>query len=134
MGKFLYFLLALGWTAFISYASLSSFKDIDTGFSFFSFPHADKLIHAGFYFVCSLVWYLLLNKGINSPLVSVKAIQIAALFSIFYGVLIELLQHYCTTDRHGDWLDALANTTGVLLAVMLILNKDRLKATLKIRK
>ena len=29
----------------------------------------------------------------------------------------ELLQKYCTTTRQGEWLDFLANSTGVTLAV-----------------
>ena len=31
---------------------------------------------------------------------------------------IELMQAYLTTNRSGDWLDFLANSTGVLLAVL----------------
>ena len=31
---------------------------------------------------------------------------------------IELMQTYLTTNRSGDWLDFLANSTGVLLAVV----------------
>ena len=33
--------------------------------------------------------------------------------------LLELLQTYCTATRHGEWLDFLANTTGVTLAAVI---------------
>ena len=33
--------------------------------------------------------------------------------------LLELLQTYCTTTRSGEWLDFLANTTGVTLAAII---------------
>lgn len=29
-----------------------------------------------------------------------------------YGGFMELIQHYCTTDRSGDWLDFIANAIG----------------------
>lgn len=41
------------------------------------------------------------------------------IFFIFYGGLIELIQPY--VNRYGEWLDMLANTSGVLLGVILAL-------------
>ncbi len=38
------------------------------------------------------------------------------LFSALWGGLMELCQTYLTTSRHGDWLDALANSFGALCA------------------
>ncbi|NQZ59268.1 MAG: VanZ family protein [Lentisphaeraceae bacterium] len=38
-------------------------------------------------------------------------------FFIFYSGLIELIQPY--VNRYGEWLDMLANTTGVLLGIIL---------------
>ncbi|HFS85046.1 MAG TPA: VanZ family protein [Epsilonproteobacteria bacterium] len=42
--------------------------------------------------------------------------EIALLF-ILYSGLIELIQPY--VNRYGEWLDLLANTTGILLAIVL---------------
>ena len=41
---------------------------------------------------------------------------LAWLCPVLMGGLLELLQAYCTTTRNGDWLDFLANATGVTLA------------------
>ena len=40
----------------------------------------------------------------------------AVLCPILFSGAVELLQEYATDYRGGDWLDFLANTTGVLLA------------------
>jgi VanZ family protein len=39
------------------------------------------------------------------------------LFFILCGGLIELIQPY--VNRHGEWLDMLANTSGVILGALL---------------
>ena len=38
-----------------------------------------------------------------------------------YGGLMELGQAYLTTNRHGDWLDVLANSFGALCALVLLI-------------
>jgi VanZ family protein len=39
----------------------------------------------------------------------------------FYGALIELMQAYLTTTRHGDWFDWLADTIGIVVGLGLFL-------------
>lgn len=39
------------------------------------------------------------------------------LFAVIYGIIIEVLQYTWTVNRHGDILDALANTVGALLGI-----------------
>ena len=38
-----------------------------------------------------------------------------------YGALIELMQTYFTSTRHGDWLDWLADTIGIIVGLCLFL-------------
>jgi VanZ family protein len=38
-----------------------------------------------------------------------------------YGALIELMQAYLTTTRHGDWFDWLADTIGIVIGFGLFL-------------
>ena len=38
-----------------------------------------------------------------------------------YGILIELMQTFLTTTRHGDWLDWVADTVGVLIGALVAL-------------
>ena len=44
----------------------------------------------------------------------------AFLCPILFSGCVELLQEYCTTYRGGDWLDFAANTTGAILASLVV--------------
>ncbi len=48
-----------------------------------------------------------------------NAARIAVVSCIIYGGLIELLQEYVLLDRHGDWMDLLANSVGTFLGIWL---------------
>jgi membrane-associated phospholipid phosphatase/VanZ family protein len=99
------------------------------------FPYADKVIHLLMYGFLALflnyetipakqlpAWLFPKLKGIRLP--NVKTSQsvmllIVLILPILMGGIIELLQQYCFPPRTGDWIDFLANTTGVLLAYLL---------------
>ncbi len=53
-------------------------------------------------------WILRFNAG-----------KVAAITSIIYGALIELLQEFILMDRHGDWIDFLFNIIGTFLGIRL---------------
>ncbi|NER18231.1 VanZ family protein [Spongiivirga citrea] len=117
-----YWLLAIGWTVLITYLSLTSFDELEDvdGIDFIDIPHSDKIGHFIFYFGCTTVWFLLLFKGIKLSNKVLKILAVVAIGSFLYGVLIEILQANVTTTRSGDWRDALANTTGILVACFII--------------
>jgi VanZ family protein len=48
-----------------------------------------------------------------------KLVLYAFLAPIAFGGLMELAQLYLTTCRSGEWLDVLANSTGVVLATLI---------------
>ncbi len=84
----------------------------------------DKLYHCIAYFVFTILWYYTFNHRFS--LNKTKALRLAFFASIFFGVLIELLQEFFTKYREGDVNDIVANTLGTLLALlMLILLKKR---------
>lgn len=75
-------------------------------------PFIDKWVHILMYLVLSSsLWieYLRSHTHIDYPKLCVGAIVLPIVLS----GLIELGQAYCTTTRSGDWLDFLANVTGV---------------------
>jgi VanZ family protein len=73
--------------------------------------NADKLVHTGMYFALAL----LMLKSHWLPIASLKYLLVVALVCIGFGASIEWLQEHCTTDRHFDDLDIVANTLGVVL-------------------
>ncbi|MFV0249223.1 MAG: VanZ family protein [Tenacibaculum sp.] len=78
----------------------------------------DKLGHLIVYLFLTLSWLFVLNKN-------TKQIKIVIISCVVYGIIIEVLQFKLTTYRTASYLDTIANTIGVLLAlsIFLILKK-----------
>ena len=74
--------------------------------------HLDKFKHVFAYFVLCFTWMLALKKT-----------KIDKKFIVFicfiYGIVIEYLQVVMTSYRSGDFLDVVANTTGILIAYII---------------
>ena len=78
----------------------------------------DKLGHSAFHFGITALWYLYFkHKNASTK----KAILQAFLFSFIYGILIEISQALFTTTRTADVLDVVANTTGALMVVGIVM-------------
>jgi len=80
------------------------------------FPHADKIVHMGMYFVMSALLWWEFWRSHKTGITMWHAWVGAFLCPVLFSGAVELLQEYCTTYRGGDWLDFLANTTGATLA------------------
>lgn len=94
---------------------LSFFNPPSTGLN--DIPHLDKIVHVCMYFGMSgVLWleFLRAHKRDHAPLW--HAWTGAAACPVLFSGIVELLQEYCTTYRGGDWMDFIANTTGVVLA------------------
>lgn len=81
--------------------------------------HADKIFHFSVYSVLTLLWVNTFFFKFKHK--KIKAIWYAALFSIIFGIIIEVLQGSVTASRHTDIYDAIANTLGVLIMVLILL-------------
>lgn len=109
---------ALIYSGVLIYVSLMKLTNIpDTGVSF-----ADKIFHFLAYFVLTCLWFAAFVYHFNIK--KTKAIIYASLFSIGFGIIIEVLQDTLTAYRALDVYDVLANTSGVLLAVVIMVFKN----------
>lgn len=87
------------------------------------FHFADKIVHFLMYFILSVVW----AKAFDFSHIKWKKIKLNSFVLVFfYGIFIEIAQEFCTNSRFFDIFDILANSMGILLAVMLR-NKPFLK-------
>ena len=113
--------LAIGWTVLIAVLCLVKFTDLPT----FGVSGADKYVHFTFHFVFTMLWgfyyWLKLNEREITKIVHVVII------SLCYGILIEILQETCTTTRHADIFDVMANLTGATSALVLFVLIKRRK-------
>ena len=82
-------------------------------------PLMDKWVHFVLYGgIASAVW-LDIWRNASTRQVRLSHFFWAVLVPILFGALTELAQRYLTTYRSGEWLDFLADTVGVLLALPL---------------
>lgn len=109
------FFLALSFTLFITVGSLVSTSSIPK----LKFAVSDKLIHAVSYFILMFLWSLFLvsqNKKRNFKFL----IAITAIFAFIYGIIIEVLQGTLVETRTADIFDVLANSLGIVTAVLVL--------------
>ena len=83
-------------------------------------PNFDKIVHTGIYIILAVLtyygWYMQNRFG---GLHQKALIKIIILLSL-YGFTIEVMQETLTADRHFEWLDELANTSGSAIGAFLV--------------
>ena len=106
---------ALTYTSAITYFSLIV---MDFKVSVAGFDPTDKMLHAGAYLFLAVLWNLYIvfqNTDFKRYTSNLLWVAVAC---FFFGMLIEVLQGTLTSYRTPDWWDVLANSTGVVLAVL----------------
>ena len=63
---------------------------------------------------------LAVREYLKTPMKFLKVTIYMLFFAILYGIIIEVLQYTLTVNRQGDILDALANTLGALLGMLVV--------------
>ena len=109
--KYWTFLPAVLFTAAVAYLSLTESAQAP------SVALNDKVIHACIYLVLAIAWFLPIVK--HSPF-ALRLSPYVVLGVTAYGGILELLQHFCTLTRSGEWLDLLADFVGALIGVVLV--------------
>lgn len=97
-----FFIIAIFITLLIGYLSFIKVPRVDV-----EVANSDKWGHSFAYFTLSLCW---LFTFFRFP----KKKYLIVMLCIIYGIIIEVLQTTLTTHRTGDFLDAIANTIGIL--------------------
>ena len=113
------FIVAVLVTAIILSLSLIKMPNTPTKINF---VNIDKLYHAIAYFTLTFSWLIVFYKKPNKK-------YLIVICCILFGIVIEILQSKITVHRTGDYLDILANSSGVILALLifnLIFKKNRL--------
>lgn len=122
MLKNLFFWIAFSWTLVVAYFCLVPSSDIPS----VSIPHLDKLAHSFFHFVFTILWFLFFKKQVKKRN-QTKLLVGSVIFSLFFVIVIEVLQVRLTTTRNGDFFDVLANLSGAILAFVFVLIVKQIK-------
>ena len=105
-------ILAILATIIIGVLSLSAVPKLNLELGIKS---GDKYLHFIAFFGLSTIWYFALRNRIQKRVFNF----FVPLALIFYGIILEILQNGITTYRTGDIYDALANTAGVIVGLVL---------------
>jgi len=98
------------WSAVIAFLCLMPSGDLPEN-QLFNIPHFDKLVHAGLYFILSLLLIKPLSKS------GLPAILPIIAYTVILGGGLELLQAFFTVSRSGSWFDLLADIIGAMAGV-----------------
>lgn len=103
------------WAAFILTLCLLPGRDLPS----VTFWEFDKVIHFAFYVILAgLMFWGWRKQDVFSALHTNTFLKILVI-AFTYGFAVEILQEALTTDRHFDWLDALANSTGAVAGCLI---------------
>ena len=106
--------LAVLYTLLITALSLVQLGDLSVG----HFSPTDKMLHAFAYFVLAFVWFFYYLMKKPQDFKGNAGYYKISLPVIAFGMLIEVLQGALTSYRQPDWADILANTGGVIIALL----------------
>jgi VanZ family protein len=98
----------------IMYLSLANSHTFDK-VPLINIPNIDKVVHFGMYF--SLMSVIIFEN--RKIIKSISLLFLTGLIPLFYGILMEILQATLTVTRTGSFYDALANSAGILVSVLL---------------
>jgi VanZ family protein len=111
-----YFIFLVIWLGVIFTLSLFSFKiDADP-----KLANEDKIAHLFFYFVLTILLIQFFKKEISIDLIHKNGLTLGIILAFTYGTIIEFLQWAFTTTRSAEWNDVLANSLGILIAVVFL--------------
>ncbi|KFB01878.1 hypothetical protein IA57_03110 [Mangrovimonas yunxiaonensis] len=86
-------------------------KDVTPKFS-------DKIFHFTAYFVLTVLWVRALFFNFSLP--KKRALLMAVVVAVIFGIIIEVLQMTLTTSRSFDFWDIVSNISGAFLALLLL--------------
>jgi VanZ family protein len=98
----------------IMYLSLANSHTFDK-VPLINIPNIDKVVHFGMYF--SLMSVIIFEN--RKTIKSISLLFLTGLIPLFYGILMEILQATLTVTRTGSFYDALANSAGILVSILL---------------
>ena len=77
----------------------------------------DKVVHVSIFFLLVCIWQLYILRKNDGQLSWRKSFRIL-LWSLFYGIIIEVSQGLFTVSRSPDVWDVVANLVGAMIGIM----------------
>ena len=111
------------YSVFITIIFLLHTKEIPKLFD--TFITIDKLVHVFIFLVLTFLWLLYVNSVLNDTKPILLLFILVA--SLFYGILIEVIQELYVSSRGAEVLDVIADLLGASLGLLFFSNyKNRI--------
>ncbi len=111
LSNFDYGVMALTWTILTLYLSLVPAKKMPN-LNIWDIVGIDKAGHLVFYIIFSFLWLMAFRSREKLKI-------IVLIFSVSFGILMEICQFYLFNGRSFEYYDILANIIGSLIGVIL---------------
>jgi VanZ family protein len=98
----------------ILYLSLAGSLTTGVG-NFINIPYLDKIGHFSLYFLLMMVIIVEHRNSFSNT----RQLILVAIMPFCFGTLLEFLQFLVTTNRKAEILDALSNSAGITIAMLL---------------
>lgn len=79
----------------------------------------DKFVHTFIYLILSITMLIAFNRQYQIRKKRLFLTILILFFGVFYGGIMEILQHYIFINRSGNWYDFIANALGSVLGVLI---------------
>jgi VanZ family protein len=107
------------WAAVILLTTLLPSTSMPANMSIWELLSFDTFAHAFLFCVLTFLMIVGLTKQYTYLTLRHYAQRYSLLISVSFGILIELVQHFLIYGRTGDPMDAIADTLGCLVGVVL---------------
>ena len=112
-----HFWFSIFWSVSIFFLCLMSTEDLPS-IDYLQLLSFDKLVHAILFGLLSLSLLVAFRRQNKVNYIRKKAILIAVLFSLIYGLILEIVQYSLVEDRTGEVYDIVANMLGCALGIV----------------
>jgi VanZ family protein len=109
--KLKYFIKPIAWLLIICYGLFIPADSLPMD-PFMAIPHFDKLVHFGLFFVFCLLLFVPFKKSRSNHLI------LAPLIALVLSTILETAQHTLSSSRSSNIYDLLANTAGIITALI----------------
>ncbi len=106
-----YFIKPITWLLIIFYGLFIPAENLPKK-PFLAIPHFDKVVHFGLFFVFCLLLFVPFKKLQKNYLV------LAPLVAFILSAVLETIQHLVSSSRSSNLYDFIANTLGIITAVL----------------
>ena len=109
--KLNFFIKPLVWLALMCYGLFTPPGKLP-GKGLLSFPHFDKIVHFGLFFIFCMLLFRPFKK------LKMNQLFLAPAIALFFAATLEFMQTWITSSRNSNIFDFYANTAGIIVAVI----------------